>query len=121
MNTLVTYPIAKLLKEKGFNLHVNHYFENNGKREVQQNLYKADYNHSTSVGLTHSRPAISDVVVWLYEKHNIWIWSERFSTMFRPYAEELGNERFGKWEGHKYNSPTEAYLAAIEYIITLIK
>jgi hypothetical protein len=37
--------------------------------------------------------------------------------MFRPYAEELGDERFGKWEGYKYNSPTEAYEAAIEHTL----
>lgn len=59
--------------------------------------------------------------MWLYETYNIWVWVERYSTLFRPYAEEIGNERFGKWEGHKFDTLTEAYEVAIIYILNKIE
>ena len=97
MNTPISFPSAELLKEKGYPFD---FITIGDVEEVPLNI-----------------PTISDVVMWLYEKHGIWVWVERFSTLFRPYAEEIGDERFGKWEGHKYNSPTEAYEAAILYTL----
>lgn len=91
MNTPVSFELAKLLIQKEYDLHPD---------------FKDSY------------PTFTEVVMWLYEKHGIWISVERYSTLFRPYAEEIGDERFGKWEGHKYNSPTEAYEAGIKYVLT---
>ena len=130
MNTPVSYELAKLLKEKGFDIPVRNYYLQKEKGEYLHEGFEDDYwgdNRIVNwnkdvVGIKPfqgfvSAPTVSDVVMWLYEKHEIWIWVERYSTLFRPYAEEIGDERFGKWEGHKYNSPTEAYEAVIDYTL----
>ena len=95
-------------------------FPDEGKNGVVVAAYSdriyRDYNLKTSEDFI-SAPTIAETIMWLYEKYGIWIWVERCSTLFRPYAEEIGNERFGKWGGHKYNSLTEAYLKAIEYTL----
>jgi hypothetical protein len=58
------------------------------------------------------------VIEWLRINHGIWIYVLPYSTLFRPYAEEIiDKDRFGKWEGHKYNTPQEAYSAAFDYIL----
>lgn len=129
MNTPVNFELAKLLKQRGFNekvrgrIHVSHW------HLVKDNIIPSNVNtYHTDMfapldnwndGKQHfmSMPTISEVVMWLYKKHGIWIWVERYSIMFRPYTEELGDERFGKWEGYKYSTPTEAYEAAIEYTL----
>lgn len=140
MNKIVNYEISKLLKEKGFDVPTNMYYEHAltsqidnetldysgsfGWKKGETNLRSGYFiNNQDNIDLTNkswyicSAPTISEVVMWLYEKHDIWIWVKRYSTLFRPYAEELGDERFGKWEGHKYDTPTEAYEKAIEFIL----
>jgi hypothetical protein len=127
MNTVVKFEIAKLLKEKNVKIDtddvlfyrddVNNIEEHQIKnRDVLYNyigdgFFIPDENE-------YQTYKISELIMWIYEKHGIWIYAERYSTLFRCYAEEIGDERFGKWEGHKYNSPTEAYEAAIEYTLT---
>jgi hypothetical protein len=127
MNTPVSFELAKLLKEKGFDRPTVQFYERGKKpylteaQDYMSDRYAVS-NWNDGMGsyptkaedVYCSAPTIAEVVMWLYEKHGIWIWVERYSTLFRPYAEEIGNERFGKWEGHKFNSPTEAYEAAIE-------
>lgn len=113
MNKEVSFPIAQLLKEKGFDEHTESWYDKDGDGVYKdgEGSYKFHL-----VGECYA-PTIAEVVMWLYEKHGIWIWVEKYSTLFRPYAEEDGNERFGKWEGHKYTTPTEAYSSAIEYTL----
>lgn len=58
------------------------------------------------------------VLDWFRTEHGIWVYVLPYSILFRPYAEELiDTDRFGKWEGHKYNSLQEAYSAAFDYIL----
>ena len=133
MNTNVNFEIAKLLKEKGFDVENKDKYKMFGSQTIPQlewyndtkfNIYK-DY---------YLAPTIAEVVMWLYEKHGIWVQG--------PFP--LKN---GKWEwvvfflkeplegsdGFKnrmsivdktpyYDTPTETYLAAIEYTLkNLIK
>ena len=61
-------------------------------------------------------PTISDVVMWLYEKHGIWVYVDfynenRWFGVFRN-KEGVKTELFDV-----FNSPTEAYEAAIEYTL----
>lgn len=124
MNTPVNYKLAKLLKEKGFEqkerpsyLLVD-FSQTNVLKTNPENISIGDLIGYYVPNKTVNAPTIAEVVMWLYEKHGIWIYAERYSTLFRCYAEEIGDERFGKWEGHKYESPTEAYEAAIQYTLT---
>jgi hypothetical protein len=69
-------------------------------------------------------PTISDVIMWIYEKHEIWIqvkpggkletWDfivqKKDNTFAVSYFEIKQHKPF-------FNSPTEAYEAAIEYTL----
>ena len=71
-------------------------------------------------------PTISDVIMWIYEKHEIWIqvnitrygkfWGnvflkEEYNDLKNPFNWEFVNQIID------FNSPTEAYEAAIEYTL----
>ena len=105
MNQQVKFEIAKLLKEKGFDF----------PRKASQNDYQGEY------------PTIAEVVMWLYEKHGIWIWIacrefEDGGIGFIPNGRTIP---FKKKNGVVVDiipymvktSPTEAYEAAIEHIL----
>ena len=112
MNTPVSFELAKLLKEKGYPFE----FITVGElKEVPLNI-----------------PTIAEVVMWLYEKHGIWIVVNphkgknnlgEFFMEFDPEVWSFTNECvFHNTELLYFNSPTEAYEAAIKYCLTnLIK
>ena len=139
MNTPVSFEIAKLLKEKGFDEDCyrtyNNYngqispfplLENMGGEPI---LNPLDYKWRNS--LIHesvvSAPTIAEVVMWLYEKCGIWISVYTMETW--PNGNErkqlfdysLKQMRFGLIDISKkpeeFNSPTEAYSQAIEYTL----
>ena len=96
MNTHVNFELAKLLKEKNFNKRSGLYNYNNiGELTLLEGL---------------NAPTITEVVMWLYEKHGIWI---------EVYYDNSKKEFYTVWDGeeYKFNSPTEAYEAAIEYTL----
>ena len=75
----------------------------------------------------YSAPTIAEVVMWLYEKHGIWI-SVSITIQKEYYYQCI--DITGKKDstknnypsrickpGNYYNSPTEAYEAAIEYTL----
>jgi hypothetical protein len=115
MNKPINYPLDKLCKEKGFD-------------EPCPNLY---YQPEKC-----KKPTIADVVMWLYEKHKIWItvnylpkykiwdyqytninWSEEeVASKLKQDVNDLLDDLFQP-KG-KFNSPTEAYEAAIEFTLT---
>ena len=124
MITPVNPELAKLLKEKGFDVKDRTKYEMYGGQVIPQlepyndtkwNIYK-DY---------HLAPIIAEVVMWLYEKHGIWI-SVQHRINGEDYVEFESNIR-GKFKHslnlhNNFNSPTEAYEAAIEYTLkNLIK
>lgn len=69
-------------------------------------------------------PTIADVVMWIYNKHGIWI---RITSI--PYSDNLTHWRWehmstkyatrnASWKKEQdYMSPVECYEAAIEYVI----
>ncbi len=133
MKTPVSFEIAKLLKKKGFDIPCWSYYSS-------LNLYTfelTDWNNHT-IGDTsmhkrnagyYSAPTIVEVVMWLYEKHGIWIeitmgkdhtgvWFDWdiFSTITPRKDDELGEESVEyednpneKWLNYKttYNSMIE--------------
>lgn len=113
MNTLISFELAKLLKEKNINIPSDYSL---GVRIYEDGVIKSTclYNKDT----LHA-PTIAEVVMWLYEKHGIWI------TVC-----VIGADGFGYWlhnknrkrlnpedQGGYWYSPTEAYEAAIEYTL----
>ena len=101
MNTLVNFELAKLLKGKGYRVLPD---------------FKSSY------------PKIAEVVMWMYKKHGIWIYCDE---TFRPYIIKDGENKIYHGELSRlkkindvykavyiWDSPTEAYEAAIEYTLT---
>ena len=126
MNTLVNFEIAKSLKEKGFDLycvwsywnseltsHTPGYALEDGTTS-QENYWDFDRYYA---------PTIAEVVMWLYEKHEIWISVDTFADAFKAVIKKYYSD--GKlwviadstYISKYHNSPTEAYQAAIEYTL----
>ena len=118
MNTPVSFPIAKLLKEKGFEQKTKSYTED-GKL-VTVSLTIRRFNPEKNY---YPAPTIAEVVMWLYEKHGIWIVVNiekphlAKSCMFYGNVIKFGLHHKNKHRTVFYNSPTEAYEAAIEYTL----
>ena len=125
MKTPVKFPIAKMLKEKGFDERLNYYYDSFG--DIGSSKVKVNWNESEE--LLCSAPTIAEVVMWLYEKHGIWIntWSDSNLNSSIPTTIKWfyvincdlvsSYNKEGKID-RLYNSPTEAYEAAIEYVLT---
>ena len=92
MNTPVSFELAKLLKEKGFDNVCYSYYENERlyKGPFGTTIINSEYGSKSSVKeILNSdfelkcykirkkeylaAPTISDIVIWLYEKYKIWI------------------------------------------------
>jgi hypothetical protein len=137
MTTPVSFEIAKLLKEKGFDeLCNNHYsqalFEGTNPDWEgvfpKYSVFKhSDYHNNSKPNNNNlwfecSAPTISEVIMWLYEKHGVWVvvnidiqnrwYFELFNLKDKRNAEILIDDEY--W----LNSPTEAYEVAIEYCLT---
>lgn len=134
MNTHVDFEIAKLLKEKGFdepcyNAYDSHamQFSNGWLEYICDNETDIPFTKGDLRPQDTLAPIIAEVVMWLYEKHRIWIECLHRGDMgdFTYKVSKLKNN--WKTEPHYiyengYNSPTEAYQEAIDYTLkNLIK
>ena len=96
MNTHVNFETAKLLKEKGF-----------GMDNSLDDIYLA--------------PTIAEVAMWFYKTHDIWI-VPSYELNIEDHKREWfwsaikGGEEVA-YQFNDFNSPTEAYEAAIEYTL----
>lgn len=132
MDIPVSFKLAKLLKEKEFNEPIKQrYFiaENIDSDRfpfLQEECALYNWNNYDDFSTSYySAPTIIDVIMWLYEKHGIWI---RVTPL--PYSDNLTHWRWEhmsvdystrnmKWKKQQdYMSPIEAYSAAIEYVLT---
>ena len=131
MNTPVNFELAKLLKEKEFDENCRYCYV--GKYEPHHvKVTELGYlqRNSELINLVYTAPTIGEVVMWLYEKYGIWIYSvkskygwlgcvkdysnEDLKTIYTTHSEHMFlADKSDKW----YNSPTEAYEAAIEYTL----
>ena len=114
MNTPISFPTAKSLKEKEFDYH------GWSDMDTVEKWSKGDRKH-------HVLPTIAEVVMWLYENHKIWISAsknkyDKFQIIFGLRGKNSfikgitdGDIEYNKVE--YYDSPTEAYEAAIEYAL----
>ena len=83
MNTPVSLPIATSLKEKGFD-NLSEWAYQSGKL-VHDSRNKEHKNWNKEKHVDCAAPTIAEVVMWLYEKHKIWISVNSIddSTIFR--------------------------------------
>lgn len=94
MNTPVSFEIAKLLNSKGLP-GIKYFYDNKTHYKLNQKKY-----------------TIADVVMWLYDKHDIWV------EVVRPVRETRFRFCVNKFASVVcFNSPTEAYEAAIKYTL----
>lgn len=134
MNTPVSFKIANVLTEKGisFNANKRHYL-NGGGEEITDAFIAEKYNYNIlgrmdvakSVWATSHIPApiIADVVMWIYEKH--WIWIEAgfgynpkgFYWLITVIKDKKSFHSETNAFQPSFNSPIEAYEAAIEYTL----
>jgi hypothetical protein len=127
MNTPLNFELSKLLKGKGFDSKCSHYyiddfqnFKHDGK------LYKTglpndienenilQFVKRTKQPHLCNAPTISQVVMWLYDKYDIWISVD--SDADKTFYHTISFDHHIS-EGLNYNTPTEAYEAAIEYTL----
>jgi hypothetical protein len=131
MNTPVNFEIANLLKEKGFDIPIEFYYNAEGvwapdpkwDRKLRRNKNGKKENFLDYEDCI-SAPTIAEVVMWLYEKHGIWIkvdwYNKNNNGIFWSYTlEKIVNYPepidYTPQNTIVWNSPTEAYEAAINY------
>jgi hypothetical protein len=100
MNTPVSFELAKLLNDKGLP-GLKSFYDNKKHYELNPKKY-----------------TIAEVVMWLYEKHGLWvevIIEQPFYFGYDVFKVKNNVSQIKKFIS--YNSPTEAYEAAIEYTL----
>ena len=132
MNTLITPETKQLLFDKGWRYELSESYDPElGGTRVNHSLGEQRWNEGKD--LTYVDITIAEVVMWLYEKHGIWInvggdcdYKFKFEIhTWKWYQPEetyrLGHTVLGKtfWDtsSEPFDSPTEAYGAAIEYVL----
>lgn len=111
MNAPVSYPLAELAIQKGFDKECKEYWnliEYSTEWIVEHRI------NPDSVDFMYA-PTIADVIMWLYEKHKIWISVDPENdtdTWFHTITHGKSVTAFGN-----YSSLTEAYEKGIEHIL----
>ena len=112
MNTPVSFELAKLLKEKGFDEVCQQWYSVEGGLYYQDEF---DNNRGFIPVCECEAPTITEVVMWLYEKHGIWIYAHRIDQKEFYWSIDTDKKEFTS--GENFKTPTEAYEAAIEYTL----
>lgn len=114
MNTRVTLEIAKLLKEMGFDKVMKYHYP-----DLDVNKQKVciciDWNKFTDMSGDseyYSAPTIAEVVMWIYEKYDIWVGVSINRDHIRDRVRFKNN-----LQTNEYFTPTEAYIEAIIYTL----
>lgn len=129
MNTVVKFSIARLLKEKGFKdrnvlgtirLSESKYYDPAGIiHEIKDAFEKTDYDLKDCF----NAPTIGKVIMWLYEKYGIWIYSFRvknYGEVKWYYTIETTADILLYSPTLTFNNPVEAFEAGIEYALTTL-
>ena len=132
MNKEVNFEIAKLLKDKGFdepcyNAYNKHgmQFANGWLEYIWEDEITLPFNKNALWPEDVLAPTIAEVVMWLYEKYGIWISVQlyvhlgnvsKFQFTIQSQKSKSINS-IVQLNTNPFNSPTEAYSAAIEYTL----
>lgn len=128
MNTPITYELAKLLKEKDFNLKVVNYYNyeklsliSDKDRRIGGLVNYNPINWNAVKEHYTSAPTIAEMLMWLYEKHGVWIevnlplyCSFKYTILT---TKSFAGTLLETMSDNEFEEPTEAYLAAIEYTL----
>jgi hypothetical protein len=107
----VSFETAKLLKEKGFDVYVSSFYDNEGKFSRKE----ADWNWN--IGPRYSAPTLQMAMKWLREVHNIAVeteWEHLWYAYVKPMTAKPSEEDYYQCESSKYE---EACEAAIKYCL----
>lgn len=129
MNKEINFGLSILLKKKGYNeLCMTKWgFDGSEEEYIKIGLNSPSFINSWSI----AAPTISDVVMWLYKKHGIWIstdcdcyglfWFSKLSVASEKLWDDLDKRHdvisATKKFPNEHNSPSEAYEAAIKYTL----
>lgn len=124
MNTHVNFEIAKLLKEKGFEGIKSPlwYYKDGTLHETPTEGYnglKCWNTWESTQGVRWDAPTIAEVVMWLYEKHGVWVSVHAPHKLLKSWYLEVYriNDEVTLIEESLFKSPTAAYEAAILYTL----
>jgi hypothetical protein len=124
MNKPINFQIAKLLKEKSFDLPtINWYHRETKKLNTNDLLFSM--NNLTE---NYSAPTIAEVVMWLLEKHNIWFYVyfqhsidgffyELCDTKSKDNTVSIQEKEYKDNREQTFKTPNECYEVAIEYTL----
>ena len=134
MNTPVSFEIAKLLKEKGIKIDTDEVIfyrdevNNIEKHQIKNRDVLYSYTgmelHPTFDDNEYQTYTIADILMWLYEKHGIWIEAHRWTN--QPVDDEVWENCFQAFVNGDamsvsiFKTPTEAYETGIEYALNTL-
>lgn len=121
MTTTVSFKLAKLLKEKGFDKRCNGCYDEKGIYGFTVMSIKQYYTNSKEDTWNFAAPTISEVVMWLYEKHGIWIEVRKLTNKW--IIPIPNDDRKGEWFalGKSYKTCEEAELECLRKLIEIVK
>ena len=116
----VEFPLAKLLKEKGFDKICYNLWHFNGS-----DCIKMINKNSENFG--YSAPTIAEVLDWLFEEHAFCIYikpvlNEDGDWVYRGYVKKISDFKAKEYQTKSSQEPIDSYTSAIEYTLkNLIK
>lgn len=131
MITPISFELAKLLREKGFDRYCRSGYTEKGDVYLHQGGQEFVKNgHGYYEGSNYnggefycSAPTVAQIIMWLYEKYGIWIYSFRvknYEEVKWYYTIETTEDILLYSPMLTFNNPIEALEAGIEYVLTTL-
>lgn len=121
MNKPISYDLAKLLRDKGFDefCFYHYYIDGNYTKTIDGDFKNSTikHQHPLELEIECSAPTISDVVTWLYEKYGIWIQPMIYRRNPNDFIGAIYYNTNNSHFTESSNDPRKAIEAAIEYTL----
>ena len=114
MNIIVNFETAKFLKDvKGFEPESKAFYDGSGE------LFYYNYSNNVMQRFRYAAPTIAEVLMWIYEKYGILISVDAPHRLIKKWCFDVYkiNDEITLNQTSYFNSPKEAYEAAIEYTL----
>ena len=118
----VEFPLAKLLREKGFEEKVKSYNQEGKLVNVSMTIRRLDPEK-----IYYPAPTIAEVLDWLFEEHAFCIYikpvlNEDGDWVYRGYVKKISDFKAKEYQTKSSQEPIDSYTSAIEYTLkNLIK